>query len=75
MQSAALLKDLKTRPARYHARRVDSEFGHTALGENRKGFKKVTGRDHHPYAFSLWMADGGINAALPELRREAASGV
>ena len=37
-----------------------SEFGRTAFGENRKGFIKVTGRDHHPYAFSLWMAGGGI---------------
>jgi uncharacterized protein (DUF1501 family) len=37
-----------------------SEFGRTALGENRKGSSKITGRDHHPYAFSLWMAGGGI---------------
>jgi len=30
------------------------------LGENRPGFKAVNGRDHHPFAFSLWMAGGGI---------------
>ena len=36
------------------------EFGRTPLGENREGYKKVTGRDHHPFAFSLWLAGGGI---------------
>ena len=39
---------------------VGSEFGRTPLGENRVGYKTVTGRDHHPFAFSLWMAGGGI---------------
>ena len=37
-----------------------SEFGRTPLGENRPGFKAVNGRDHHPFAFSLWLAGGGI---------------
>jgi hypothetical protein len=36
------------------------EFGRTPLGENRGGNKQNTGRDHHPYGFSLWMAGGGI---------------
>ena len=36
------------------------EFGRTPLAENRGGNKQNTGRDHHPYAFSLWMAGGGI---------------
>ena len=58
---AALLKDLKQRGLLDTTLVVwGSEFGRTALGENRKGFKKVTGRDHHPGAFSLWMAGGGI---------------
>jgi hypothetical protein len=58
---AALLKDLEQRGL------LDStlvmwvgEFGRTPLGENRKGYKKVTGRDHHPYGFSIWMAGGGV---------------
>ncbi|HWA97881.1 MAG TPA: DUF1501 domain-containing protein [Pirellulales bacterium] len=58
---AALIKDLKQRGL------LDStlvvwagEFGRTPLGENRKGYAKVTGRDHHPFAFTLWMAGGGI---------------
>jgi hypothetical protein len=58
---AALLKDLKQRGLLDTTLVVwGSEFGRTALGENRPGFKKVTGRDHHPSAFSLWMAGGGI---------------
>jgi hypothetical protein len=58
---AALLKDLKRRGL------LDStlvlwlsEFGRTPLGENRGGSKNVTGRDHHPFAFTLWMAGGGV---------------
>ncbi|HYF35073.1 MAG TPA: DUF1501 domain-containing protein [Prosthecobacter sp.] len=58
---AALLKDLKQRGLLDTTLVVwGSEFGRTALGENRPGFKKVTGRDHHPSAFSLWMAGGGV---------------
>lgn len=58
---AALIKDLKQRGLLDSTLVVwGSEFGRTALGENRPGFKKVTGRDHHPGAFSLWMAGGGV---------------
>jgi hypothetical protein len=58
---AALITDLKRRGL------LDStlvlwcsEFGRTPLGENRPGFAKVTGRDHHPFAFSQFLAGGGI---------------
>ncbi len=58
---AALLTDLKQRGL------LDStlviwagEFGRTPLGENRRGRKANTGRDHHPFAFSIFMAGGGI---------------
>jgi hypothetical protein len=58
---AALLKDLKQRKL------LDStlvlwlsEFGRTPLGENRVGYKDVTGRDHHPFAFTIWLAGGGV---------------
>lgn len=61
---AALLKDLKQRGL------LDStlvvwagEFGRTPLGENRVGRAPNTGRDHHPFAFSIWMAGGGIRGA------------
>jgi uncharacterized protein (DUF1501 family) len=58
---AALLKDLKQRGLLDSTLVVwASEFGRTPLGENRPGFAGVTGRDHHPFAFSLWCAGGGI---------------
>jgi hypothetical protein len=58
---AALLKDLKRRGLLETTLVIwASEFGRTPLGENRPGFPKVTGRDHHPFAFSLWMAGGGV---------------
>ena len=58
---AALLQDLKQRGLLEETLVVwGGEFGRTPLGENRKGFSKVTGRDHHPYSFSLWMAGGGV---------------
>lgn len=60
---AALLKDLKQRGL------LDttlvmwlSEFGRTPLGENRSSRDGVTGRDHHPFAFTIWMAGGGVKA-------------
>ncbi len=58
---AALLKDLKERGLLDETLVVwGGEFGRTPLGENRSGFKTVTGRDHHPYSFSVWMAGGGV---------------
>jgi hypothetical protein len=58
---AALLKDLKQRGLLDSTLVIwASEFGRTPLGENRPGFKTVSGRDHHPFAFSIWMAGGGI---------------
>jgi len=58
---AALIKDLKQRGLLDETLIVwAAEFGRTPLGENRPGYKEVTGRDHHPFGFSIWMAGGGI---------------
>jgi hypothetical protein len=58
---AGLIKDLKQRGLLETTLVVwASEFGRTPLGENRPGFAKVSGRDHHPFAYSLWCAGGGI---------------
>jgi hypothetical protein len=58
---AALLKDLKQRGLLDSTLVVwGSEFGRTPLGENRRGYAKVTGRDHHPHAFTVLLAGGGI---------------
>ncbi len=37
------------------------EFGRTPMRENRGGKEmRLVGRDHHPAAFTLWMAGGGV---------------
>lgn len=60
---AALLKDLKQRGLLETTLVVcASEFGRTPLGENRKTFKQTTGRDHHPFSYSLWLAGAGVRA-------------
>jgi arylsulfatase A-like enzyme len=52
---AALLTDLKARGLLDSTLVIwSSEFGRTPLGEGQNG------RDHHPYAFSMWMAGAGI---------------
>ena len=58
----ALLQDLKKRGLLDDTLVVwASEFGRTPLGENRPGFNgRVSGRDHHPFAYSMWMAGGGV---------------
>ena len=58
---AALIKDLKQRGMLDETLVIwGAEFGRTPLGENRGGNKMNTGRDHHPFAFSMFMAGGGI---------------
>jgi uncharacterized protein (DUF1501 family) len=62
---AALIKDLKDRGLLDETLVVwGSEFGRTPLGENRPGRKGVTGRDHHPNAFTMFMAGGGVKGGL-----------
>jgi hypothetical protein len=41
------------------------EFGRTPMRENRGGAKMtLVGRDHHPGAFTMWMAGGGAKAGF-----------
>jgi hypothetical protein len=62
---AALVKDLKQRGLLESTLVVwGTEFGRTPLGDNRIGMSAVTGRDHQPSAFSLWMAGGGVKGGL-----------
>lgn len=62
---AALIKDLKERGLFESTLVVwGAEFGRTPLGENRNGREANTGRDHHPFSFSLWMAGGGTKGGL-----------
>ncbi len=56
----ALLNDLKQRGLLDETLVVwTGEFGRTAMNEERGG-SKFLGRDHHPGAYSIWMAGGGI---------------
>jgi hypothetical protein len=57
---AALIKDLKRRGLLDSTLLVFAgEFGRTPLADNGQTHAKL-GRDHHPYAFSVWMAGGGF---------------
>ncbi len=58
---AALIRDLKQRGMLDSTMVVwGSEFGRTPLGENRKGRDANTGRDHHPSAYTMLLAGGGL---------------
>ncbi|MBU6172196.1 MAG: DUF1501 domain-containing protein [Planctomycetes bacterium] len=60
--SAALLKDLKQRGLLDETLVVwAGEFGRTPMGEVRRGVSE-DGRDHHPYAFTVWFSGGGVQA-------------
>jgi len=62
--AAALVKDLKQRGLLEETLVIFSgEFGRTPMNEERNG-SKFLGRDHHPHAFSLWMAGGGLKPGL-----------
>jgi hypothetical protein len=59
---AALVQDLKQRGLLESTLVVwGGEFGRTPMNEARGG-STFLGRDHHPHAFSMWMAGGGIKA-------------
>jgi uncharacterized protein (DUF1501 family) len=63
---SALVTDLKQRGLLQDTLIVwGGEFGRTPMRENRGGsYGPWVGRDHHPYAFTMWMAGGGIKAGL-----------
>ncbi len=63
--SAALVRDLKARGL------LDStlviwggEFGRTPMVESNPALGRRLGRDHHPQAFTVWLAGGGVRAGL-----------
>lgn len=61
----ALVQDLKQRGLLDETLIVFSgEFGRTPLAQVNDGFGNILkpGRDHHPGAFTMWMAGGGVKA-------------
>lgn len=62
--AAALIRDLKDRGMLDETLVIwGGEFGRTPMNEARGGTTWL-GRDHHPRAFSLWMAGGGIKPGI-----------
>jgi hypothetical protein len=63
---AALITDLKQRGLLDSTLIVwGGEFGRTPMRENRGGsYGSFVGRDHHPYAYTMWLAGGGIQRGL-----------
>jgi hypothetical protein len=62
--AAALVKDLKQRGMLDSTLVVwGGEFGRTPMNEARSG-SRFLGRDHHPRAFTVWMAGGGIKPGV-----------
>jgi hypothetical protein len=63
--SAALVKDLKQRGLLDETLVVwGGEFGRTPMVESSAALMRSKGRDHHPQAFTIWMAGGGLKAGL-----------
>jgi uncharacterized protein (DUF1501 family) len=63
--SAALLKDLKQRGLLDSTLVVwGGEFGRTPMVESSVSLGRSMGRDHHPQAFTMWMAGGGIRGGI-----------
>jgi uncharacterized protein (DUF1501 family) len=63
--AAALVRDLKQ-----HGLLDDTlviwggEFGRTPMVETNPSLGRALGRDHHPQAFTIWMAGGGIRPGM-----------
>jgi uncharacterized protein (DUF1501 family) len=63
--SAALVKDLKARGMLDETLVIwGGEFGLTPMVESNPALGRALGRDHHPSAFTMWMAGGGFKAGL-----------
>ena len=62
---AALIRDLKQRGMLDDTLVVwGGEFGRTPMVEASAALGRSKGRDHHPQAFTMWFAGGGIKAGF-----------
>ncbi|MBX3746570.1 MAG: DUF1501 domain-containing protein [Verrucomicrobiae bacterium] len=63
--SAALVKDLKQRGLLDSTLVVwGGEFGRTPMVESNAALGRSLGRDHHPQAFTVWLAGGGVRGGM-----------
>ena len=63
--SAALIADLKRTGLLDDTLVIwGGEFGRTPMVETNPSLGRKAGRDHHPQAFTMWMAGGGIKPGM-----------
>lgn len=63
--SAALVMDLRRRGLLEDTLVVwGGEFGRTPMVESNAALGRALGRDHHPQAYTMWMAGGGIKQGI-----------
>jgi uncharacterized protein (DUF1501 family) len=63
--SAALVQDLKRRGMLDETLVIwGGEFGRTPMVESNSALGRSLGRDHHPQAFTIWLAGGGVKPGL-----------
>jgi uncharacterized protein (DUF1501 family) len=63
--AAALVTDLKRRGLLDETLVIwGGEFGRTPMVESNRALGRSLGRDHHPQAFTMWMAGGGIKPGI-----------
>lgn len=63
--SAALVTDLKQRGLLDETLVVwGGEFGRTPMVETNPALGRSLGRDHHPQAYTMWMAGGGVQRGM-----------
>jgi hypothetical protein len=63
--SAALIKDLQRRGMLNSTLVIwGGEFGRTPMVENSVALGRALGRDHHPQAYTMWFAGGGIRPGV-----------
>jgi hypothetical protein len=63
--SAALIKDLKERGLLEDTLVIwGGEFGRTPMVESNPDAGRKLGRDHHPQAFTVWLAGGGTRPGI-----------
>jgi len=63
--SAALVADLKRRGLLNDTLVIwGGEFGRTPMVETNTALGRSLGRDHHPQAYTMWLAGGGVKAGL-----------
>jgi hypothetical protein len=63
--SAALVLDLKARGMLDDTLVIwGGEFGRTPMVETNSALGRSLGRDHHPQAYTMWLAGGGVKRGL-----------